>query len=236
MNEETIVIIPTYNEAENIEEVIRTTLKYTPEVHILIVDDNSRDQTQAIVKRLQTELSGKLNMITRAGKLGLGTAYIAGFKWALTRKYQTIIEMDADLSHDPAVVPQMLQTFKQGADVVIGSRYVPGGSTVNWGLGRKIISRFGSLYARTILGLTIRDLTGGYNAWSRRVLETISLDQVKSEGYSFQIELKYRAHKAGFNLKEIPITFADRRAGQSKMSGNIVVEAMIRVWKLRFYP
>jgi dolichol-phosphate mannosyltransferase len=236
VNEETLVIIPTYNEAENIEEVVRATLKHEPHAHILVVDDNSKDQTQNIVRSLQKDLPGTLHMITRAGKLGLGTAYIAGFKWALARSYQTIIEMDADLSHDPAVVPQMLQTFKQGADVVIGSRYVPGGGTVNWGLGRKLISRFGSLYARTILGLRIRDLTGGYNAWSRRVLEKISLDQVKSEGYSFQIELKYRAHKAGFTLKEIPITFADRRAGQSKMSGKIVLEAMIRVWKLRFYP
>lgn len=232
--EQTLIIIPTYNEEENIEEVITTALRHEPSAHILVVDDNSKDQTQVIVRNLQKEKPETIHMLTRAGKLGLGTAYIAGFKWALARSYQTIIEMDADLSHDPAIVPAMLTTFKDGYDVVIGSRYVDGGGTVNWGIGRKIISRFGSLYARTILSMTIRDLTGGYNAWSRKVLEGISLDNVKSEGYSFQIELKFRAHRAGFRIKEIPITFADRRAGQSKMSGKIIVEAMMRVWKLRF--
>ena len=230
-----LIIIPTYNEAENITEVIETAWHHSPGAHILVVDDNSRDGTRDIVLKIKQGRDDNLHLMGRAGKLGLGTAYIAGFKWALERDYEFIIEMDADLSHDPSIVPKMMQRFSTGqCDVVIGSRYVAGGGTVNWGLGRKIISRCGSFYARTILQMTIRDLTGGFNAWSRKVLSTIDLDQIKSEGYSFQIELKYRAARAGFRLEELPIIFADRRAGQSKMSGRIVVEAMLRVWFLAF--
>ena len=228
----TLIIIPTYNEALNIAEAIEGVWRHAPGAHILVVDDNSRDGTRDIVLKIKQDHDQKVHLLERAGKLGLGTAYIAGFHWALARGYAIIIEMDADLSHDPSLVPKMVERLASECDVAIGSRYIAGGGTVNWGLGRRLISRGGSLYARTILRMKVRDLTGGFNAWNRVVLETIDLDQVKSEGYSFQIELKYRAARLGFRLMELPIIFADRRAGQSKMSGKIVVEAMLRVWLL----
>lgn len=228
-----IVVIPTYNEAMNIEGIVRAVWSAYPSIHILVVDDNSQDGTADIVRKIKEEQQDKIHLLSRAGKLGLGTAYIAGFKWALERGYQALVEMDADFSHDPKELPALVRSL-ESADVVIGSRYVVGGSTENWHFFRKLISRAGSFYARTILGMTINDLTGGFNSWRAEVLQKIGLDTIKSEGYSFQIELKYRANRAGFKLIEHPIVFSERREGQSKMSGTIVFEALLRVWALRF--
>jgi len=228
----TLVVIPTYEEVENIDELMALTREHAPEVEILFVDDNSTDGTRELIEKHQALRPGRIHTLYRPRKLGLGTAYVAAFKWALERDYEVVVEMDADLSHDPADLPRMLEVLRE-ADVAIGSRYVRGGGTLNWGLVRKLISRFGGLYARAILGLKINDLTGGFNGWRRRVLETIPLDSIKSAGYSFQIELKYRAAQAGFTLREFPIIFTDRRVGQSKMSNSIVFEAMLRVWALR---
>lgn len=226
-----LVVIPTYNEFENIRQMIPAIMEY-PDFHVLIVDDNSKDGTAHAVREFQTTYPERLYLIEREGKLGLGTAYIAGFTWALQRDYTHILEMDADFSHHPAVLPRMLQASRH-ADLVIGSRYVPGGRTVNWSPIRKIISRGGSLYARTILGLPIRDLTGGFKCFRRSVLESINLDAIESTGYAFQIELTYRAAGLGFSIAEIPIVFAERLHGSSKMSSTIFAEAMIRVLQLR---
>ncbi len=228
-----IVVIPTYNEALNIEGIIRAVWASYANLHILVVDDNSQDGTADIVRRIQGEEPEKLHILSRSGKLGLGTAYIAGFQWALSRGYKALVEMDADFSHDPKELPALVRSLDL-ADVAIGSRYVVGGSTENWHFFRKLISRAGSFYARTILGMSVRDLTGGFNAWRAEVLEKIGLSTIKSEGYSFQIELKYRASRCGFKLIEHPIVFSERREGQSKMSGKIVFEALLRVWALRF--
>ena len=230
--EKTLVIIPTYNEADNIDELLSKVFAHSPDIDVLFVDDNSRDATVDHINTFEKTRPGQIHLLQRPGKMGLGTAYIAGFKWALSRPYANIIEMDADLSHDPAELPRMVSLLKTSA-VAIGSRYVDGGGTINWGLVRKMISRFGSYYGRTILGLKVRDLTGGFNGWRASVLRAIEPDSVRSEGYSFQIELKYRAHMAGFNIVEFPIIFADRKAGQSKMSSRIVVEAIFRVWQIR---
>ena len=226
-----LVIIPTYNEAENIGAVLSAIRCAVQDVHVLVVDDNSRDGTQEIVRAHPDYGDRKLFLLPRPGKLGLGAAYIEGFTWALAKGYEIVIEMDADLSHDPAMLPEMIAGMASH-DVIVGSRYVPGGGTVNWGLWRKLISRFGCLYARTVLGVSVNDLTGGFNAWSREVLQSIKFETVGSQGYSFQIEMKYRALKAGYQILEIPIVFFDRRAGQSKMSGTIVFEAVFRVWQL----
>jgi len=228
----TLVVIPTYQEAENIDELVASTWKHAPDVELLFVDDNSKDGTRELIEKHQALHRARIHTIYRPSKLGLGTAYVAAFKWALERDYDAVVEMDADLSHDPAHLPRMLELLRE-VDVAIGSRYVAGGGTRNWGLMRKTISRFGGLYARVILGLEINDLTGGFNGWRRRVLEAIPLDSIESEGYSFQIELKYRAARAGFELREFPIVFVDRRVGQSKMSNSIVLEAMLRVWAMR---
>ncbi|MBC7532992.1 MAG: polyprenol monophosphomannose synthase [Oligoflexus sp.] len=238
-----IVVIPTYNEALNIEGIINAAWASMPKLHILVVDDNSQDGTGDIIRRMQAKeegnakdgegATGRLHLLSRAGKLGLGTAYIAGFEWALARGYQALVEMDADFSHDPKELPSLIRSL-QDADVVIGSRYVVGGSTENWHFFRKLISRAGSLYARTILGMTVRDLTGGFNAWTAEALHKIGLKTIRSEGYSFQIELKYRAYRADLKLIEHPIVFSERREGQSKMSSRIVLEALLRVWSLRF--
>ncbi len=228
-----LIIIPTYNESDNIEKLLDLISRTDPAAHVLIVDDNSPDRTYEIVERLmQTSYPGRLFLLKRAGKLGLGTAYIAGFKWALARDYDYIFEMDADFSHDPKYLPAFLAAIEKN-DLVLGSRYVPGGGVKNWGLLRKFISRGGSLYARTILGLSLRDLTGGFKCFRRQVLEAIDLDSVKSNGYSFQIEMTYRAHCQGFRICETPIVFEDRTAGKSKMSRKIFLEAVLMVWKLR---
>ena len=228
-----LIIIPTYNESDNVEKLLDLISRTDPAAHVLIVDDNSPDRTYEIVERLmQTSYPGRLFLLKRAGKLGLGTAYIAGFKWALARDYDYIFEMDADFSHDPKYLPAFLAAIEKN-DLVLGSRYVPGGGVKNWGLLRKFISRGGSLYARTILGLSLRDLTGGFKCFRRQVLESIDLDAVKSNGYSFQIEMTYRARCQGFRICETPIVFEDRTAGKSKMSRKIFLEAVLMVWKLR---
>jgi len=228
----TLVVIPTYNEAENIDDLLSAVWQECPDLQILVVDDNSADGTGKLVKNRQLSAAGKLHILERAGKLGLGTAYICGFHWALENGFAAVIEMDADFSHDPKILPTMVAEL-QNYPVVVGSRYVAGGGTQNWNWFRKLISRCGSLYARTILGVKIADLTGGFNGWRREVLEKIGLERVESEGYAFQIELKYRAARCGFAIHEIPIVFCERRAGYSKMSGKIVLEAILRVWRLR---
>ena len=231
--EHPLIVVPTYNEVDNVDMLLEGIGKHAPDTDVLFVDDNSRDGTVDRIHDRQLRHPGKIHLLQRPGKLGLGTAYIAGFRWALERDYDAVHEMDADLSHDPKYLPQTLD-FPEGCQVVIGSRYIPGGGTVNWGPLRKFISGFGNLYARAILGLSVRDLTGGFNDWKREVLETVSLDGIRSEGYAFQIEMKYRAIQAGFSIREIPIVFQDRRVGQSKMSSRVALEAMIRVWAIRF--
>lgn len=232
MRDQTLIIIPTYNERENIEPLTAAVFEELPQAHILIVDDGSPDGTGELVDLLARRES-RLMAIHRPGKMGLGTAYVAGFRYGLDRDYSYICEMDADFSHDPQYLPHILARARQGADLVLGSRYVSGGGTENWGLGRKIISQGGSLYARSILGVKVRDLTGGFKCFRRQVLETIDLESIRSEGYSFQVEMTYRTIKAGFQVAEVPIVFVDRRVGQSKMSRDIFIEAIWMVWKLR---
>jgi dolichol-phosphate mannosyltransferase len=202
---------------------------------VLIIDDGSPDGTAAIVKRLQQEFTSTLFLLERSGKLGLGTAYIAGFKWSIERKYDYIIEMDADFSHNPEDLIRLYHACeKDGADVSIGSRYVPGGKVVNWPMDRILISKGGSLYTRLITFMPIKDCTAGFVCYKRKVLETIDLDKIKYVGYAFQIEMKYRAWQKKFKLREVPITFVDRQEGTSKMSKGIVKEAMLGVWKMKF--
>lgn len=227
----TLVVLPTYNERENISAIVPAIFQAAPSVEILVADDNSPDGTQDAVREMQTKYS-KLHLLARPGKQGLGRAYIAGFKWALERGFEGVCQMDADFSHRPVDLAKIL-TALNTHDFVVGSRWVEGGETVNWGLGRKIISRGGSFYARQILRFPLRDWTGGFNAWRAETLTKIGLDSVRSEGYSFQIELKYRASRLGLHGIEIPIVFADRMAGQSKMSSRIVLEALHRVWGMR---
>lgn len=227
----TLIIVPTYNERENIPRLIPAILEAASNVHILVVDDNSPDGTQDAVKELQTTRPN-LHLLARSGKQGLGKAYLAGFQWGLERGFEALVEMDADFSHRPEDLVTLLKALP-GADFAMGSRWVSGGRTVNWGVGRKIISRGGSFYTRQILRYPVRDWTGGFNAWKAATLQKIGLDNVRSEGYSFQIELKYRALKLGLHGVEVPIVFEDRRVGQSKMSSRIVVEALYRVWGLR---
>ena len=231
-----LIIIPTYNERDNVEKLLELITQTDHEAHVLIVDDNSPDRTYEVIEGLmQAKYPGKLHLLKRAGKLGLGTAYIAGFKWALARDYDYIFEMDADFSHDPKYLPDFLTAIKTH-DLVLGSRYVPGGGVKNWGLVRKFISQGGSFYARTILGLPLRDLTGGFKCFRREVLAAIDLDNIKSNGYSFQIEMTYRASRKGFRIAETPIVFEDRQVGQSKMSRKIFFEAVLMVWRLRLDP
>jgi len=227
-----LIVVPTYNERDNVVEVVERFLAAAPEAELLFVDDNSPDGTGELLDQLAAE-DQRVHVLHRAGKLGLGTAYLDGFRWGLARGYEYLLEMDADFSHDPQYLPELLRLARDGADVVIGSRYVDGGGTENWGVGRKMISRGGSLYARTVLGVKVRDLTSGFICYRRRALEAIDLDAVRSNGYSFQIEMKYRAIRAGLTLVETPIIFVDRRVGQSKMSRAIFVEALGMVWKLR---
>lgn len=228
-----LVIIPTYNEKENIDAIVRAVLDQKLGLHILVVDDNSPDGTGQIVQSLMVDFPGQVHLLTRMKKEGLGRAYIAGFKWGLEKSYSHLVEMDADFSHRPVDLIKHVQEWGK-IDFVIGSRYVPGGETVNWGLMRKFISRGGSLYSKIILGYPLNDWTGGFNSWRKDVLEKINLDSVTSNGYSFQIELKYKASRAGFKSKEVPIVFEDRRVGKSKMSMKIVLEAFYKVWQIRW--
>jgi len=230
---EALIIIPTYNERDNLKTLCDQILAALPSADLLIVDDNSPDGTGQLADEMAAG-NPRIQVLHRSGKLGLGTAYIAGFRYALSKGYEYIFEMDADFSHDPVYLPALLGAAKDGAGVVIGSRRVPGGGTENWGLSRQLISSGGSLYARTILGLDVRDLTSGFKCFRREVLAAIDLDAVRSNGYSFQIEMTYRAIRKGFSVAEVPIIFIDRRAGQSKMSSKIFAEAMGMVWRLRF--
>jgi len=226
-----LIIVPTYNERENIQALIPTIAMENPGVHILVVDDNSPDKTYELVADMAKSRQD-LFLLHRQKKEGLGKAYIAGFKWGLERNYEALVEMDADFSHRPVDLVKLLKELETH-DFVVGSRWVPGGTTVNWGVGRKVISRGGSFYARSILRYPLRDWTGGFNGWRAHVLRKIGLDNIQSEGYSFQIELKYRALRCGYRCKEVPIVFEDRRVGQSKMSSRIVLEALHRVWSIR---
>jgi dolichol-phosphate mannosyltransferase len=233
----TLVVIPTYNESQTIEKMVRSISGIeNPHrtLHLLVVDDNSPDGTADIVKDLSSQFHHEnLFLLSRSAKQGLGTAYIEGFRWGLARNYELFIEMDADFSHNPEYLPPMIRHTRH-YDFVVGSRYVPGGGVRGWGMLRKFISTAGSLYARTILGLPIRDITGGFNLWKRSVLERLDLNDIRSEGYAFQIELKYKAFSKGFSWLEYPIIFEDRQAGKSKMSKRIIVEAIFRVLQLKF--
>ena len=226
------VVIPTYNERENIAELIQRILEMS-RFRVLVVDDNSPDGTAGIVADMAAH-EPRVGLLLRPEKRGLGSAYVAGFRRALAEGAAYICEMDADFSHDPAYLPQLLAAAETRYDLALGSRYVPGGGTTDWGIIRQMISRGGNLYARAILGLPVMDATGGFRCYRRRVLETINLDDIQSNGYAFQIELVYRTMRAGFRIGELPIIFPDRRVGRSKMSKRIVLEALINVWRLRF--
>ena len=229
-----IVIIPTYNEKENIENIIRAVMALDGEYAILVIEDGSPDGTASIVKRLQQEFQGRLFMIERSGKLGLGTAYLTGFKWCIAHGYDYIFEMDADFSHNPDDLPKLYEACRsQGADLAIGSRYCDGISVINWPIGRIIMSYYASVYVRTVLGMKIYDTTAGFKCYKRKVLETIDLDNVQMKGYGFQIEMKYTAFKLGFKLQEVPIIFANRKEGTSKMSSSIFGEAFWGVLKMK---
>lgn len=234
MEDRKIVIIPTYNERENIENIIHKVFSLDGGYDILIIDDGSPDGTAAIVKRLQQEFPERLHMIERPGKLGLGTAYITGFKWSIDKGYDYTFEMDADFSHNPEDLPRLYQACKDGADLAIGSRYCDGISVINWPIGRIIMSYYASVYVRTILGMKVYDCTAGFKCYSNKVLRTIDLDKVEMKGYGFQIEMKYTTYKLGFKITEVPIIFVNRKAGTSKMSGGIFGEAFWGVIKLRF--
>ena len=230
-----VVIIPTYNEKENIEKIIRAVRQLEEDFHILIVDDGSPDGTASIVKGLQKEFQDSLFLIERSGKLGLGTAYLTGFNWAIDNNYDYAIEMDADFSHPPKDLPRLLSACTEdGADLSIGSRYCNGISVINWPIGRVIMSYYASAYVRFVLGMKVYDTTAGFKCYSRKLLETIDFDNIKMKGYGFQIEMKYNAYKLGFKIKEVPIIFVDRTEGTSKMSSGIFGEAFWGVLKLRF--
>lgn len=229
-----IVIIPTYNEKENIEKIIRKVFSLPKEFDILIIDDGSPDGTAFIVKSLQLEFPNRLHLVERTGKQGLGTAYIAGFKWAVEKKYDYVFEMDADFSHNPEDLIQLYKACFEGADMAIGSRYKSGVNVVNWPMGRVLMSYFASKYVRFVTGMKIADTTAGFKCYNRKVLETIDLDKIKFKGYAFQIEMKFTVWKSGFTIAEIPIIFTDRKAGASKMSGGIFNEALWGVLQMKF--
>jgi dolichol-phosphate mannosyltransferase len=232
---EKVVIVPTFNEKENIEKMVRKVMSLQGDFHLLIVDDGSPDGTAEIVRRLMTEFPDRLFMEERKGKLGLGTAYIHGFKWSLARGYNYIFEMDCDFSHNPDDLIRLHNACaNQGADVAIGSRYVRGGKVMNWPMGRLMMSYFASVYVRIVLWMNVKDTTAGFKCYKRKVLETIDLDNIWFVGYAFQIEMKYTAHRLGFRLKEVPITFIDRVEGVSKMSTKIFKEAFWGVLQMRF--
>ena len=229
-----VVIIPTYNEKENVESIIRAVFGLPKMFHVLIIDDNSPDGTADIVKGLMNEFPERLHIIEREGKLGLGTAYITGFKWALEHGYDYVFEMDADFSHNPNDVLKLHKACaEEGADVAIGSRYISGVNVVNWPMGRVLMSYFASKYVRMVTGMKIADTTAGFKCYRRQVLETIELDKIKFKGYAFQIEMKYTAYKCGFTIKEVPIIFVNRVLGSSKMSGGIFGEAVLGVIRLK---
>ena len=232
MSRRVLVITPTYNERENLHAFLDALFAVAPQVDVLVVDDHSPDGTGELADEVAAR-DPRVRVRHRAGKLGLGTAYLEGFQWALSEGYDVVFEMDTDLSHDPRYVPEFIRAIEAGADVVVGSRNIPGGGVEGWGPGRHLVSKGGSVYARTILGLEVRDLTSGYKAFTRDALQRIDLDGVKSNGYSFQIELTYRAVLRGLRVAEVPILFVDRRAGASKMSRKIFAEAVVMVWKLR---
>jgi dolichol-phosphate mannosyltransferase len=228
-----LVIIPTYNEKENISAIIKAVFSLEAGFHVLIVDDGSPDGTAAIVKEMQSQFPASLFIIERSGKLGLGTAYIAGFKWALAKNYAFIFEMDADFSHNPKDLIRLHQACESGADMSVGSRYTKGGKVVNWPWDRIFISKGGALYTQLITWMPIKDPTAGFVCYTQKVLATLPLDDIQFIGYAFQIEMKYRTWKAGFKITEVPITFIDRTEGVSKMSKGIVKEAMMGVWKMK---
>ena len=229
----TLVISPTYNEKKNIKALIEQVLNPNPDYHLLVIDDNSPDGTASEVKELQTEFAN-LHLEERPGKAGLGAAYIYGFKWALERDYEAVVQMDADLSHDPGDVPRLVKQL-EAHDLVIGSRYIHGVSVVNWPIRRLILSYGANLYSSIVTGMPLKDSTGGFKAWRREVLEAVQLDQVRSQGYSFQIEMNFRTWRRGFTIIEEPIIFADRTIGESKMSKTIMYEAIWMVWRLRIW-
>lgn len=233
---DSIVIIPTYNEKENIENIIRAVFALPKSFHILIIDDGSPDGTASIVRGLmQDEFTDRLFMVERQGKLGLGTAYICGFKWALEHGYDFVFEMDADFSHNPEDLPRLYQACAdEGFDVAIGSRYVSGVNVVNWPMGRVLMSYYASRYVQFVTGIPVRDTTAGFKCYRRRVLETVDLDAIRFKGYAFQIEMKFTAYKLGFKIKEVPVIFVNRREGTSKMSGGIFGEALFGVMRLRW--
>ena len=233
MNGSRLVIIPTYNEKENIEKIIRKVRSLEGEFHVLVIDDGSPDGTAAIVKSLMAEFPDSLFIIERQGKLGLGTAYLTGFRWALDHGYEFITEMDADFSHNPDDLPRLIEACENGADVAVGSRYCKGVNVVNWPMGRLLMSYFASVYVRLVLGVKIYDTTAGFVCYRRRVLEAIDFDSVKMKGYGFQREMKYTAYKLGFKIAEVSVIFIDRTAGVSKMSSSIFGEAFWGVMGLR---
>ena len=232
---DSIVIIPTYNEKENIEKIIRAVFGLDKDFDVLVIDDGSPDGTAAIVKSLMAgEFSGRLNILERSGKQGLGTAYITGFKWALKQGYEFVFEMDADFSHDPNDLPRLYAaTHDEGYDVAVGSRYVSGVNVVNWPIGRVLMSYFASKYVQAVTGFKVHDTTAGFVCYRRKVLETIQLDEIRFKGYAFQIEMKFTAHKIGFRIKEVPVIFVNRREGVSKMNSSIFGEAFFGVMRLR---
>ena len=234
MKSDSVIIIPTYNEKENIEKMIRTLMALEYSFDVLVVDDGSPDGTAAIVKSMMQLFPERVHIIERSGKLGLGTAYIAGFKWALANGYEYIFEMDADFSHNPDDVPLLYDACaKDGYDLSVGSRYVSGVNVVNWPMGRVLMSYFASKYVRFITRLPVFDTTAGFNCYRREVLETIDLDRIRFKGYAFQIEMKFTTHKCGFSIKEVPVIFVNRALGTSKMSGGIFSEALFGVVKLK---
>lgn len=232
---DSIVIIPTYNEKENMEKIVRAVFSLEKCFHILVIDDGSPDGTADIVKRLmRDEFADRLFLVERTGKLGLGTAYIAGFKWALERDYEYIFEMDADFSHNPNDLPRLYAAcYDEGADVSVGSRYITGVNVVNWPMGRVLMSYFASKYVRFVTGISVNDTTAGFVCYRRRVLQTLEFDKIRFKGYAFQIEMKYTAYRIGFKIKEVSVVFVNRKEGTSKMSGGIFSEALFGVMRLR---
>ena len=231
---DSVVIIPTYNEKENIENIINAVFALPVMFDVLIIDDNSPDGTAAIVERMQKQWDGRLHLLKRSGKLGLGTAYIAGFKWALERDYEYIFEMDADFSHNPNDLPRLYAAcHDEGADVSVGSRYITGVNVVNWPMGRVLMSYFASKYVRFVTGISVNDTTAGFVCYRRRVLQTLEFDKIRFKGYAFQIEMKYTAYRIGFKIKEVSVVFVNRKEGTSKMSGGIFSEALFGVMRLR---